>query len=239
MNASSQIALSAQRALMRQTEVIANNIANMSSNGFKGQHLVFSEYLGNTNDGGVGSYVHAVGTVRDVSQGPVVRTGNPLDVAIEGDGYLAVQTPNGTRYTRDGHMQLDAQGEVVTSQGYQVLSTSGAPIVVPNGAGQITIGPDGAVITDQGNAGQIQVATFQNMQSMLNAGSNLYTTDEAPGTPTKTTLVQGSLEESNVQPIVEMTELLSSERSVSFIKDMTQTENTRVSNAIDRLGKVS
>src|SRR5215469_7550712 len=102
MNDASQIALSAQIALMRRTDIIANNIANLSSNGYKGEHMVFSEYLSQTNDGNIGSYVNPVGTVRDVSQGPITQTGNPLDVAVEGDGYLAVQTPQGTQFTRDG-----------------------------------------------------------------------------------------------------------------------------------------
>jgi flagellar basal-body rod protein FlgF len=239
MNDASQIALSAEIALMRRTDIIANNIANLSTNGYKGEHLLFAEYLNRTNDGGIGSYVQPLGTVRDTSQGPLSQTGNPLDVAIEGDGYLAVQTPNGTRYTRNGHFQLDAQGEVVTSQGFPILSAGGAPIVVPNGAGAITIGQDGTVVTDQGNAGQIQIATFQNPQAMLATGNNFYSTDQAPGTPTSTKLVQGSLEQANVQPIIEITQLIATERAVSFAKDMSTTEGTRISNAIDRLGKVS
>ena len=239
MNDASQIALSAQIALMRRTDIIANNIANLSSNGYKGEHMVFSEYLSQTNDGAIGSYVNPVGTVRDVSQGPMTQTGNPLDVAVEGDGYLAVQTPQGTQYTRDGHFQLDAQGEIVTAQGYPILGGSGAPIVIPNDSGPITIGQDGTVVTAQGNAGQIQVATFQNPQTMLSVGNNLYTTNESPGTPNVTKLVQGSLEGSNVQPIIELTQLIATEREVGFAKDMTTTEGNRISNAIDRLGKVS
>lgn len=239
MNDASEIALSAQIALLRRTEIIANNIANLSTNGYKGEQLVFSEYLGRTNDGNLGSYVQPAGTVRNMSQGPMAQTGNPLDVAIEGDGFLAVQTPSGTRYSRDGHLQLDAQGELVTPQGYPILGASGAPVVVPNGAGAITIGYDGTVITAQGNAGQIQLATFQNPQALEPAGNNLFNSNEVPGTSTTTKLVQGALEQSNVQPIIEMTQLIATERAVGYAKDMSTTESNRISNAIDRLGKVA
>jgi flagellar basal-body rod protein FlgF len=239
MNDASQIALSAQLALLRRSDIIANNVANISTNGYKGEHLVFAEYLNATQDGSVGSYVDPVGTVRDLSQGPITQTGNPLDVAVEGDGFLAVQSPQGTRYTRDGHFQLDAQGEIVTAQGYPILGASGAPIVIPNGAGPITIGQDGTVATAQGNAGQIQIATFQSGQQLIPAGNNLFDTNEAPGTPTSTKLVQGSLEGSNVQAIIEMTRLIETERAVGYAKDMSTTESNRLSNALDHLGKVS
>src|SRR5579863_508400 len=96
MNDASQIALSAEIALLRRTNIIANNIANVSTSGFKGEQLLFSEYLSQTNDGSVGSFVAPVGTVRNMRQGPIAQTGNPLDVAIQGDGFLAVQTANGT-----------------------------------------------------------------------------------------------------------------------------------------------
>jgi len=239
MNDSSQIALSAQIALLRRSDIIANNVANLSTNGYKGEHLVFAEYLNSTQDGGVGSYVDPVGTVRDLSQGPISQTGNPLDVAIEGNGFLAVQTPQGTRYTRDGHFQLDAQGEIVTAQGYPVLSSSGAPIVISNGTGPITIGQDGTVATGDSSAGQLQIATFQNGQALLPAGNNLFDSNEAPGTPTSTSLVQGALEGSNVQAIIEMTRLIDTERAVSYAKDMSTSESTRINNALDHLGKVS
>jgi len=239
MNDASQIALSAEIALLRRTNIIANNIANVSTSGFKGEQLLFSEYLSQTNDGSVGSFVAPVGTVRNMRQGPIAQTGNPLDVAIQGDGFLAVQTANGTRYTRNGHFQLDAQGEIVTTQGNPLLGVSGAPIVVPNGAGNITIGYDGTVVTNQGNAGQLQLASFQYPQALEPAGDDLYNASEAPGTPTSTKLVQGALEQSNVQPIIEITQLIETERAVGYAKDMSSTESTRISNAIDRLGKVS
>lgn len=239
MNDAAQIALSAQIALLRRTDIIANNIANLSTNGFKGEQMPFREYLSRTNDGGTGSYVTPAGTVRNMSQGPISQTGNPLDVAIEGDGFLAVQTPNGTQYTRDGHFQLDAQGEIVTTQGNPLLGASGAPIVVPNGAGNITIGYDGTVVTNQGNAGQLQLASFQDNQALQPAGNGLFTSNETPGTPTSTKLVQGALEQSNVQPIIEMIQLIATERAVGYAKDMSTTEGNRISNAIDRLGKVS
>jgi len=239
MSDATQIALSAQIALMRHTEIIANNVANLSTNGYKAERMVFAEHLARVSDGGLGSYVQTRGTVRDTSQGPITQTNNPLDVALEGDGYLAVQTPNGIRYTRNGHFQLDAQGQIVTSQGFAVLDGSGSPITIPSGATDITIGIDGTILTSQGRTGQLQLDQFQNAQAMLATGNGLYDTSEGPAPATGARVVQGSLEQSNVLPIIEMTQLIAAERAVNFVKDFTATEGNRISNAIDRLGKVA
>src|ERR1051326_272211 len=116
MNDASAIALSAQLAVLHQTDVIANNLANLSTTGFKGEHVLFSQFLTQTSDGTPVSYVEEQGTARDPSQGPIPTPGNPLDVAIRGDGYFTVESPLGPRYTRNGHFQLDSQGQIITSQ---------------------------------------------------------------------------------------------------------------------------
>ena len=237
MNDASTVALSAQLAALHQTDVIANNLANLSTTGFKGEHLLFAEYLSQAGGGAPLSYVQELGTARDTSQGPITQTANPLDVAIQGDGFFTVQTPLGSRYTRNGHFQLDADRQIVTSQGYPVLSDTGSPLVVPEGAGAITIGADGSVSTNQGTVGTIGTATFADPQALVPTAGGFYTTDQAPQPAANAKLVQGSIEGSNVESIIEITRLLSAERNVEYTKTFINAQASQTSNALDRLGK--
>jgi flagellar basal-body rod protein FlgF len=237
MNDASSVALSAQLAALHEADVIANNLANMSTTGFKGQHVAFAQFLSQTSDGTQIAYVQEQGVARDPSQGTLTTTGNRLDVAIRGEGYFTVQTPLGDRYTRNGHFQLDSSGQIVTSQGYPVLSEGGSPLVVPQGSGEITIGGDGSVSTLQGQIGKLGLATFPDQQAMTETAGGYFMTDQAPQAPTDTKLMQGSLEGSNVEPIIEITRLLSAQRSVDNTKTFVNTLATQTSNAIDRLGK--
>ncbi len=237
MNDASSVALSAQLAVLHETDVIANNLANMSTTGYKGQHVAFAQFLSQTGDGTPIAYVQEQGISRDPSQGTINTTGNPLDVAIRGDGYFTIQTPLGNRYTRNGHFMLDSTGEIVTSQGYPVLSDNGSPLVVPEGSGQITIGADGSVGTAQGQIGTLGVVTFPDQQAMTETTGGYFMTDQTPQAPTDTKLMQGALEGSNVEPIIEITRLLAAQRSVDYTKTFVSTMATQTSNAIDHLGK--
>jgi flagellar basal-body rod protein FlgF len=153
------------------------------------------------------SYVLDAGTLRDLQVGSVELTSNPLDVAINGEGYFTVQTDAGDRYTRDGHFRLDDTGTLVTSDGYAVLGTGGSPIVL-TGRGEISITPEGAVSDNGVTVGQIGVVKFQNEQTMQREFGSLYSTTEAPEPVPAPSLVQGGLERSNVQPIVEMSQMI-------------------------------
>ena len=237
MNVADSVALSSQMALMRQMDAIANNLANQSTTAFKAEHLVFSEYLAQSADGST-SYVTDVSTARDPRQGPIAKTANPLDVALHREAYLAVDTPLGVRYTRNGHFQIDAQGQIVTSQGYPVLDGAGNPITIPSDATDIAIGEDGTVATAAGIAGRLQLVTFANVQALAPAANEFYVTDQTPQPTTDAKVVQGALEESNVQPILEITHLMAVARSVAFAKDFTDTDASLTSTAIDRLGKL-
>lgn len=239
MDLSTYIALSGQAARQRQMDVLANNIANMSTPGFKAERLMFSQYLVNSpNPMGSGiSYVTDAGNNRDMSQGPLTQTGNALDIGLNGDGWLAVTTPTGTSYTRDGHLQLDAQGELVTTDGDVLQGDGGAPIVVPPGSGKITINKDGTVSTQQGVIGHIPVVTFANEESMVAESNGLYNTNQAPQPTTTTQVMQGMVEGSNVQPILALTQLMDAAHQLTAAKDFSNAENTRLQNAIEQLGK--
>lgn len=237
MSTANAIMLSSQIIVMREMDVIANNLANASTTGFKGEHPLFSEYLAQAAGAGPSSFVQDAGTARDLSQGPIAKTSNPLDLAIQGDGYFAVSTPNGVRYTRNGRLQLDANGQLITGQGYSLLDSTGNPISLPTDATNISVGQDGTISTSQGVAGKLQLASFANPRALAPVAGGLYVTNQAPQPATSTTVQQGALEQANIQPIIEITHLMAAEHSVVSAKDYTSTEATRISNAIDRLGK--
>ena len=238
MNDASSVALSAQLAVLHETDVIANNLANASTTGYKGQHIAFAQFLSQTSDGTPIAYVQEQATTRDPSQGSINTTNNRLDVAIRGEGYFTIQTPLGDRYTRNGHFQLDSSGQIVTSQGYPVLSDGGSPLVVPDGSGEITIGADGSVSTPKGQLGKLSVVTFADQQALTETAGGYFQTDQIPQpAPDATRLMQGSLEGSNVEPIIEITRLISSQHNVEYTKTFVDALATQTSNAIDRLGK--
>jgi flagellar basal-body rod protein FlgF len=245
MENATYIALSSQMALQRQADVVANNLANLSTPAFKGEEMLFSQYLIRPPGNGPLAYVQDSGTVRDLRQGPITKTSNPLDLALQGSGYFAVQTPLGIRYTRSGHFQLDAQNQVVTSQGYAVLSKDDQPLQVPQNARDITVATDGTIsvsqdgTTAQTKIGTLQVADFAVPQTVIPGANGLYVTDQAPQPATGASVQQGMLEESNVQPVVELTRLLSVSRANGSIKSFLDEESKRQLDAIDKLGKVS
>jgi flagellar basal-body rod protein FlgF len=239
MQNATYIALSGQMALQRKMDVVANNLANLSTPAFKGEEMLFSQYVVKPQGNQQLAFVQDISTVRDMREGPLTKTGNSLDLALQGDGFFAVQTPLGTRFTRNGHFQLDAQGQIVTSQGYALLSDGGQPITVPTDANRISIGPDGTISTGRGSIGKVQPVTFAQPQTVTPAANGFYVTDQDPQPARGTKVVQGMIEESNVNSVLELTRLLEVTRANGSIKSFLDEETTRQRNAIDRLGKVS
>jgi len=238
MDNPSSVAMSGQMARQRQIDVIANNIANLNTTAFKGEEMIFAELLQNTAGGGSVAYVQDSGTMRDWSQGPLTRTGNTLDVALQGAGFLEVETAQGVRYTRDGRLKLDATGQLVTLDGLPVLGGGEQPIIVPPGSTGITIGEDGTLSTAQGQVGKLNVVTFDNLQALTAEASGRYDTDQtADPAPADTKVEQGMLEESNVKGVVEMTRLMNASRAAGAAKTFQDGESDRHKNAIDRLAK--
>lgn len=239
MSSTAYIALSAQSALQQRMTVVANNIANASTPGFKAQSMIFAEYLAKTSGPEPVSFVRTLGTVRDTMQGALNWTRNALDLALQGEGYFKIDTPNGIAYTRNGQFQLDTRGQIVTSQGYPVLGQGDAPIVIPQNAGSIAIAADGSISTLQGQAGRVAVVTFDRPQDLIPSAAGLYVTDETPAPTAKGTVVQGAVEGANVNPIVEMTRLLDISRSYTSAQNLIDSEDQRIGNAINQLGKVA
>lgn len=240
------IGLSRQVALAREINVIANNVANVSTNGFKARSSIFEEYMMPNaraeefpRADRAFAYVIDADTPLDLSQGATEQTGNPLDVAIQGDGFLVVDTPQGERFTRNGAMQLDAQGRLVNSDGFLVLG-DGGPIAIDPEATDLTISPDGVVTSAAGQFGQLRLVRFDNPQSLSNAGANLFVTDEEPMPATETaTLRSGMVERSNVNAVLEMTRMMDVSRAYTSIAGMIQRMAELQRNAVQRLGEIA
>ncbi len=237
MENSTYVALSGQFARERQMAVLANNIANLSTAGFKSERLGFKEYLSGSDPENQTSYVATSGNTRDMSQGPLTHTGNPLDVALDGAGFIAVTTAAGAAYTRNGHLQINAQSQLVNTNGDVVQGDGGAPIVIPQGATDITIGTDGSIATRQGKIAKLPVVNFDKPQALVASSNGLYNTDQTPVPVTTTRVMQGTIEESNVSPVLEMTRLMEASHEMGTAKTFADGEHTRLKNAIDRLGK--
>jgi flagellar basal-body rod protein FlgF len=232
MENTSYVALSRQTALWRQLEVTANNMANANTPAFKGEQVQFEDYVVKTKSpnspfGQKVSFVHDFGTIRDTREGPMTKTGAPLDVSIHGDGYFTIDTPAGQRYTREGHFRQDENGMVVTASGYPVLQANDNPIVLAPNESQINIAPDGTM----------SVVTFDDDQQVKKAGDGTYQTNQTPTVVDRPYLSQGMLEDSNVQPIAEMTNMLSILRSYEGVQSIIQLEQDRQTKAMPVLSE--
>jgi flagellar basal-body rod protein FlgF len=235
------IGLSRQTALSRELDVIANNMANVTTNGFKARSTRFREFLMpnaradafQRPDQNL-SYVIDAGTPLDISTGSIEMTGNPLNAAIKGDAFFTVQTPAGERYTRNGAFEINAQGQLVTSDGHLVLGQSG-PITIGPEEGNASIAPDGAVVTSQGERGRIRLVRFDQPQALQNVGANLFAS-ALPAQPAVNAKVEGgAIERSNVKPVLEMSRLIDVNRSYTSIAGMISRMDELRRSAISRL----
>ncbi len=240
------IVLSHQIGLMRKMDVIANNLANTNTTGFKAERLLFSEFMtpkatnpGITGDGARISFPGLAGTLADASEGAFQTTGNQLDFAVKGAGYFVIQTPGGQRYTRDGRFELDGQGQIVTHDGSPVLGQGGAPLVVPAGATSIEVTPAGTLSSNKGAIGAFQIVKFDNEAGLKKVGTNLFDTDQSPQRADGATVLQSAVEASNVQPVLELSKMIEVQRAYQSAQQMLDNEHDRTSRAISILTKTS
>jgi flagellar basal-body rod protein FlgF len=235
MESPAYIVLSRQLSLRRQLDVVAHNLANTNTPGFKGEKMVFEEFLTQPQRNVPLSFVQDVRTVRDLSEGPLARTDNPLDLAIAGEGYFTVQTESGPRYTRAGRFQIDAEGQLTDNRGNPLLGPGGQPVTIPGGSQDLSITPDGTVSAGINVVGTVGVVQFADPQALQPEGGNQFTTDQAPQPAPKARILQGMLENSNVNPVLELTEMIRVHRAYAGNQNILQNEHDRIRRAITRL----
>lgn len=246
MDVSAYVLLSHEQALRRRMDVTANNLANVSTTGFKREQPVFGEHLRETGPEAVdgATQAHFVldrGAVHDTAAGAFQVTGNPLDVMIEGAGYLAVESPDGgTAYTRAGHLTLLPSGELATRSGQQVLGEGGRPISVPpEDAASLRIAADGTLSGATGPLGRIAVTRLDEA-SVTPLGDNLFSGAGAAELPAaETRLKAGGVEGSNVQPVTETTRMVEILRAYQSSVRMSESLGDMRKRALERLGRVN
>lgn len=208
------VGLSHQMALSRHLEVIANNIANMNTTAFKAERVSFREYLSDETETAVDgfeqlSFVYDVGVSRSLLEGEFVSTQAPLDFAIKGQGFFTVMTPSGEeRYTRNGNFALNGTGVLVTASGNPVLDIVGNEIVIDIQDSTFEVAHDGTISTSAGVIGRVNVVEFSDEAAMEKLGGGLFATAEAPRPAVNAHIEQGMLENSNVTPILEITNMI-------------------------------
>ena len=238
------IGLSRQIALQRQMDVVANNVANINTTGFKAEQILFEEYTMPvardrtfpTLDQPL-AYVQDWATIHDLTAGTAQQTGNELDVAINGDGFFAVQTAAGERWTRAGSFGINNAGTLVDQSGNPVMGTGGAIQFGPEETG-ITIGADGAISSSAGAKGQLRIVEFANPQDLVREGENLFS-GGTPAANTTSRVMQGYVEGSNVSGVGEMAELIRVTRAYESIASLAQKQDELRRTAIQRLGEAN
>ena len=238
------VGISRQAVLERELGIIANNVANVNTTGFKRNSLLFQDFINPVTKADAfrkpDQPVHFVidpRSITDHSAGELDRTGRELDVALQGEGYFVVQTPRGERFTRSGNFQLNNQGELVTTNGEQILG-DGGPITFAANETQIGIGADGTISTNLGQRGRLRIERFAENVALTKEGNNLFAAPAGTrGEATTTTRVlQGAVERSNVRPVIEIGRLIEVTRSYVSISQIVDRAADLRRTAIQQLG---
>jgi flagellar basal-body rod protein FlgF/flagellar basal-body rod protein FlgG len=228
-------------ARTQELDLAANNLANANTNGFRGEHVSFKSQMMTASANvatRAGNSFGVLGSPRtDFSQGSLQQTGNPLDLALEGSGFFAVQAPTGVQYTRNGNFHLTATGALVTTQGYPVLGTSG-PIILPQGNAEIS--SSGVISVDGAVAGELQLVQFNPSVPLTALGDAGFSAPTAAAAPaTNLTVQQGSLESSNINPVESAVGLIEIQRNAEMLQRALNTFHTEFNKtAAEELPKV-
>lgn len=240
MENSTYIALSRLDTQQRAMDVIANNIANANTDGFKAQRSLFSDYLSQQHGvaaphGGASlAYTQDRATYLDRTEGSLSQTGNPLDLALTGSGFFTVSTPAGPRLTRSGRFGLMPDGRIADASGNLLLDTSGNPLQLSPSDTDIRVSGTGTISTRNGPAGQIGVVTVDDANQLVPEGGKLYRATTTTAAP-QPKVSQGVIESSNVQPIAELTRMMQTQRDFQFVSQFVESESQRQQAAIDKL----
>lgn len=241
MNNTMTVALSRLVAQQRAMDVTAGNIANAGTPGFKAERMLFTDWLSRQTrtsppvGGAVITYTQDRATYREQEVGTLTHTGNPLDLAIGGDGFFTVNTPRGPRLTRAGRFELQPDGTIADAAGNSLLGPTGQTIKLAPTDTDIHVAGDGTLSSANGQIGKVAIVRPDDVNRLQAEGDRLLRSD-VPTSPVQSPkIVQGAVEESNVQPVSEMTRMMAALREFQFVSQFVQGEADREQNAIDKL----
>lgn len=232
------VALNRQTGLLAEMQTVANNIANMSTTGFRKEGVVFAEYVAGLGpDDASLSMAAAEGRVVNLSQGGLKQTGGTYDLAIEGDGFFQIEAPGGNRLTRAGAFAVSDAGELVTADGYRVLDSGGSPIALPAGNAAVAISRDGTISADGSPVGQLGLFVPTDPGSLVHTGGTAFVTDGGIEPLADGRIFQGFLEDSNVNPVEEITRMIEVQRAYEMGQSLMDREDERIRGVIQTLGR--
>lgn len=239
------IGLSHQVARRRQMDVIANNIANMSTTAFKRENVMFGEYIKEASGGASKSmrqisYVQDFGISRNMADGRLEHSGNILDIALSGNGMFQVKRENGDiAFTRNGHLAFSADSTLVTSTGQEILDDAGKAIKIPPTITDLKFASDGTISSPStGQIAKLGVVTFEDITKLKKIGNNMFIADTPTTQSTDFRLMQGVIESSNIQPIVEITRMIAVSRAYMMTAKLMDRLDQSQSRALNQLAKV-
>lgn len=237
MDTSLYVSLSHRVAVNRELEIVANNLANMNSTAFKAERVLFDDVMKKAGGSDPVSFVIDRASYTDYKTGPLIRTENTFDLAINGEGWFSVQTPQGVQYTRDGRFVVSPAGELTALDGSPVLDEGGAAILIPPEETEISIGNDGTITAGEIQVGRIAVYEFDNEQDLVRDAAGRYESLALPDIAAGASIVQGAIEGSNVDPIHEVTRLIELSRAYEQASRLDTDVHGQKKDAIRRLGE--
>lgn len=238
MENSGYTTLTRQSGLMREMQTVANNIANVSTTGFRKEGVIFSEFVqALPNEGSSLSMATADARNIDLRQGPVTLTGGTFDFAIEGEGFFLIETPEGQALTRAGAFTPNADGELVNPDGYRLLDAGAAPIFVPPDARSVSLASDGTLSADGRPLAQIGLFEPQEISDLTQKGGVLFATSQEPLPVEGATILQGYLEDSNVNPVIEIARMIEVQRAYELGQNFLEKEDERLRSVLQTLGR--
>lgn len=235
MDATGYITLSRQSGLTQEMRVIANNIANTATTGFRQEGLIFSEFVKGQPDQPSLSMTRAQTRNTSMEQGTLSQTNGSFDFAIQGDGFFLIETPDGERLTRAGSFSPNADGDLVTMSGHRVLDGGGAPVFVPGGASDISVASDGTLSSNGQLLGQIGLFQPTDPLEMQREDGVMFRSDAGVEPAENATILQGFLESSNVNPILQIARMVEVQRAYETGQSFLDAEDQRIRDAIKTL----
>lgn len=239
MDLAGYVALTRQSGLAKELQSVANNIANLSTTGYRREGVIFAEEVQALPvEGGSVAMTEARARYTDTAQGSLEETGGTLDLAIEGDGYFTVMTPDGERLTRAGAFTRNGDGTIVNMDGHPLLDEGGGEIVVPFEAKAVNVAADGTLSIDGEPAARIGVVTPLDPAKVSREAGTLFKADGGTEPVEDARVLQGSLEQSNVNPIAEMARMVEVQRAYEYGQKLMDQEDERIRLVVRTLGQI-